>query len=200
MVGEITALVTAVLWSISSYIFTDLSKRIGSIQLNIYRMLIAAIFIYLTTLLLGIRWEFSDNQLFYLCLSGIIGLLIGDTFLFKSFSILGARIGMLIMSLNPGIAAIIAYFSLSESLSIIGIIGIITTLLGISIVVLQRKNNNSKDNINLIGIFYAFMAASGQAVGLIFAKLAFIESDINPFIATYIRFIYTNWICFEENG
>lgn len=187
MIGEFTALITAILWSISSFIFTDLSKQIGSIQLNIYRMLLAALLIFITILILDIKFEISYYQLFFLIFSGIIGLLIGDTFLFKSFSLLGARIGMLIMSLNPGIAAIIAFFALSETLSIIGIIGIIITLIGISIVVLQKKQNDNKNKISVLGIIYAFLAAACQAVGLIFAKLAFIENDIDPFIATFIR-------------
>lgn len=187
MIGEFTALITAILWSISSFIFTDLSRQIGSIQLNIYRMLLAALLIFITILILGIKLEISYNQLFFLIFSGIIGLLIGDTFLFKSFSLLGARIGMLIMSLNPGIAAIIAYFALSETLSMIGIIGIIITLIGIAIVVLQKKQDDTKNEISALGIIYAFLAAACQAVGLIFAKLAFIENDIDPFIATFIR-------------
>ncbi len=150
-------------------------------------MLLAALLIYLTILIFGIKFEISLYQLFFLSLSGIIGLLIGDTFLFKSFSLLGARIGMLIMSLNPGIAAVIAYFVLSEKLSLIEITGIIITLLGIAIVILQKEHQNSINKISIWGIIYALLAASGQAVGLIFAKQAFINNNIDPFIATFIR-------------
>jgi hypothetical protein len=41
--GELIALLTAFLWSGTSYAFTEASKRIGSLQLNINRMMLAVL-------------------------------------------------------------------------------------------------------------------------------------------------------------
>lgn len=187
--GELSALLAAILWSFSSFLFTSITNSIGSLLLNIYRMVLAALFLIITILIFGFSTSITINQFIYLSLSGFVGLVIGDTFLFKAFKEIGARITMLIMSINPAIAAIIAYFSLGESLSFIAIIGMIITLSGIFIVVNENNDGNSPKIINISksGIIYAFLAAAGQGIGLIFAKLAFVEGPIDSIFATFIR-------------
>ena len=188
MIGEIAALVTALLWSGTSIVFTEASVRVGSFYVNVARLIIAMFCLALTVLIFQIEINLSASQILNLILSGIIGLVIGDTFLFKAFQNIGARLSMLIMASVPGISAILAFIFLGEKISFTGIIGMLITILGISIVVLNRQEKPSSDyKIDYIGIFYAFMGAVGQAVGLIFAKNAFNESDINGFLAAFIR-------------
>jgi len=172
-IGEGYALAAAILWSFSSFLFTAVSRRIGSIALNINRMITASILLAGTMCVAGISFQISRNQLIYLSLSGIIGLVIGDTFLFRAYKDIGPRITMLIMSFNPAIAAILAFFVIDEGLSLVGVLGIVITLIGISIVVLERENNNSKFKISSLGIIFGFIAAAGQGTGLVVAKMAF---------------------------
>lgn len=186
--GQISALSAALLWSVSSFVFTDATKRIGMVQLNISRMILACILLMLTFPFLNISYDITLWQITLLSISGFIGLVIGDSALFKSFAEIGPRVSMLIMSLNPAIAAIIAYFVLGESLSYWGIIGIVITLFGVILVVTEpKKNEESEFKLTKKGIFYALLAAIGQGVGLIFAKMAFNSGDIHGLLATYIR-------------
>ena len=187
-VGEIFALLTAVLWSFSSFIFTAVGIRIGTIQLNIYRLLFGSIFLLITFAIFNIQITANPMQIFYLGLSSIIGLVIGDTFLFKGFELIGPRHTLLIMSINPAIAAIIAFFALNETLSVFAILGMIVTLGGIALVIMDKKQSeNSRFKLNRRGVIYAFIGAAGQGVGIIFAKLAFIHGDIHGLVATFIR-------------
>lgn len=186
--GEITALLTACCWSFSSYIFTAAANRIGSVQLNINRMIFAVIILFITITLAGISIDLSKNQIINLAISGIVGLVLGDSFLFKAFTMIGTRLSMLLMSLTPAMSAIMAYFFLDEKIVLIGILGMIITLLGIILVVFdQKERGNSKHSQEGLGIFYGILGALGQAVALIFAKLAFEESNINGFLATFVR-------------
>lgn len=188
MIGEIAALITALLWSGTSIVFTEASVRVGSFYVNVTRLIIATICLALTILIFQIEINLSSSQIINLVLSGIIGLVIGDTFLFKAFQNIGARLSMLIMASVPGISALLAFIFLGEKISFIGIIGMLITIFGISIVVLNRQEKpTSNYKIDYTGIFYALMGAVGQAVGLIFAKNAFNESDINGFVAAFIR-------------
>jgi drug/metabolite transporter (DMT)-like permease len=141
-IGEISALGAAFLWSFSSFVFTAASHRISTIQLNISRMIIACILLVITIPLFGIKYEISLIQIFYLSLSGFIGLVIGDTFLFRAYKDIGPRISMLIMSCNPALAALLAYIFLGEILSVWGILGILITIAGISLVVLQKNESD----------------------------------------------------------
>lgn len=188
--GEIAALATAGFWSTSSFLFTAASLRIGTIQLNIDRMVLAGFFILVTMTIADITFALNTEQFLYLTLSGFLGLTLGDTFLFAAFKQIGPRIGILIMSFNPAIATILAWSFLGEDLGMLNVLGISITLSGIALVVLEKpKVDKSKFPITKLGIFYAFMAATGQATGLIFAKQAYNIADIHFMTATFYRII-----------
>lgn len=188
--GELSALATAILWSFTSLCFSEASVRVGSLQVNVTRLLIAALFLIFTILLMGLPFNLSSSQLINLSLSGLIGLIFGDTFLFRAYQNIGARLSQLLMASAPAMTAILAFFWLGEVFSIWGIIGMVVTLVGIAMVVMEKNEvPSSKYKISKSGIFYGFLGALGQAAGLIFAKKAFAEGDINGFVATFIRII-----------
>lgn len=184
--GELSALLTAFLWSGTSIAFSSAVEKIGSLQLNINRMILASVFLIATILLMDYDFSLSNSQFTNLIISGFIGLVIGDSFLFKSYQMIGARISMLLMALSPAMSVILAFIFLNEKISQLGIVGIVITIAGIALVVLER-NTNSKYQITTLGIVYGVLGAIGQAGGLIFAKFAFNEGHIAGFVATFIR-------------
>jgi len=187
-IGEIAALATAFCWSITSYAFTNASRRVGALQVNIDRMVLASIMLISVIGIFGISLSLTFNQISNLVISGVLGLVLGDSFLFKSFQLIGARLGIIIMAAVPVLSAILAYFFLSEVISLLGIFGMLLTIAGILIVVLERKNpEENKIAVSKIGIFYGFLGALGQASGLIFAKYAFQGGELNGFAASFIR-------------
>ncbi len=188
LIGELFALVTAFCWSGSSFAFTEASKRLGSLQLNILRLILAGIFLFITIFALGISLKLSSPQIMNLAISGVIGFVFGDSFLFKAFQHIGARIGMLLMSLTPLISALLAFIFLGEIITSWGIAGIFITIGGVTLVVFERKEIPSgKYKISKIGILFGILGAVGQAVGMIFTKEAFNLGDINGFAASFIR-------------
>ena len=188
--GELSALLTAFLWSGTSFAFASAAKRIGSLQLNINRMVIASILLLITSIIAGFSFLLSISQIINLTISGIIGLVLGDTFLFKAFQNIGARLSMLLMALSPAMSSILAFFFLNEKLPLAGFIGIVVTIFGIAVVVLERKETpNVSYKISKIGIVYGLLGALGQAGGLIFAKFAFQDGKLNEMVATFVRII-----------
>lgn len=186
-IGELAALFTAILWSGTSIVFTEASKLLGSSLVNLIRMIAGLIFLTLTLIIFNVETSINNTQLTFLIISGIIGIAIGDAFLFKSFDLIGARLSMLMMSIAPIIAAFLAFIFLNENLSFWGIIGIVITFIGIFIVIAQKHEQTQKKSTKIIGVLCAFFAAAGQGSGLIFAKIAFNEGPINGFLATFVR-------------
>jgi len=188
MFGELAAFITASLWSMTSIAFSEASRKVGSVYVNVTRMIFALIYLSITLIVINASFNLSASQIGNLVISGFIGLVFGDTFLFNAYRTIGARLSMLIMSSAPAFAALLAYFFLGERLSFWGITGIAITIFGIALVVLQREEKpTSNYRVDLNGVFYAFLAAIGQAGGLIFAKFAFNAGEINGFVATFIR-------------
>jgi drug/metabolite transporter (DMT)-like permease len=188
LIGELSAVGAAFMWSWTSIAFAEASRRVSSLTVNITRMVIGSIFLFVTIMILGANLSLQSNQYLYLTISGLIGFVFGDGFLFKAFQNIGPRLGMLLMALVPPISAILGYLFLDEVLSVLAVTGIIVTLAGIMIVVV-RRNAKIEGNfkISKLGVLYGALGALGQAVGMIFTKMAFNEGDINGFVASFIR-------------
>ena len=188
LLGEFAALLTAFLWSGTSIVFTEATIRVGSIMVNITRMIIALFLLLLSIILMQLDISMSVSQILNLSWSGILGLVLGDTFLFRAFKDIGARISMLLMALVPAITAVLAWVVLDEQLAVLGISGMLITMLGIAIVILERKAKGSmRASIPFKGVMWGVLGAIGQAAGLILAKFAFNEAPIHGMVATTVR-------------
>ena len=117
MIGELSALATAFCWSGSSISFAEAALLVGSVKINVTRLILAGLLLAITLVVFEVPVDLSRSQLMYLFFSGILGLVFGDSFLFKSYEYNGPRISSLIMSTAPAIAAIFAFFFLRESLA-----------------------------------------------------------------------------------
>jgi len=177
--GELAALTTAFCWSFTSIFFTLAGRQAGSVVVNRVRLVLAVIFLMLThQLWLGAALPLNAEpyRWFWLGLSGVVGLVLGDAFLFQAYVWIGPRLSMLMMSLVPVISTALAWTFLTETLGLSQLIGITLTVGGIAWVVLERtghrkKQNHTPDNPNYLrGILFGLGAATGQASGLILAK------------------------------
>ncbi|OGU75827.1 MAG: hypothetical protein A2V93_02520 [Ignavibacteria bacterium RBG_16_34_14] len=187
-IGEMSALATAFCWAVTSYAFTNITRKIGALQVNIDRIILASVMLFLIILFFNINLNLNFNQVSNLIISAILGLVCGDSFLFKSFQLIGARLGIIIMALVPVLSTILAFFFLNEIISLLGMIGMVVTITGIVIVVLETKQRDENNfSLNSKGIFYGMIGALGQASGLIFAKFAFQAGELNGFTASFIR-------------
>lgn len=196
--GEIAALLTAVFWTVTSMAFESAGKKVGSLSVNLIRLVIA-FFIYAvyTQLSRGMWFPFDagSERWMWLALSGLIGFVIGDLLLFQSFVVIGARVSMLIMALAPPFTAFISYFILDEVLSPMNWLGMVITLTGICLVILKRDKQaiTGEEKIRkrltsaypISGIFLAIGGALGQALGLVLSKKGM--GDYDAFAASQIR-------------
>ena len=91
----------------------------------------------------------SRHNWIWLALSGIIGLVLGDYFLFRSYTLIGSRFAQLIMTLAPPLSAVFAYFILSESLELIQIAGMVIVIIGIAIAIFNKPVKGERLSIKL---------------------------------------------------
>lgn len=188
--GQLAALAAAICWTITALCFEYSSKRIGSLSVNLIKM-------YLAFVLFAVfAWIFRGRPLptdasgfawFWLVLSGIIGFVLGDLFLFKALAIIGARTSMLVMALVPPITAVIGFFLLNETIALWHCFGMAVTLCGVAAVILTREKGSKALKHPVRGLAYAGIGMAGQAVGLILSKYGM--GEYNAFSATQIRII-----------
>ncbi len=201
--GEVISLGVAVSWTITALFAEVASKRLGALQLNVIRMLLSLM------MLGGTLWWFTGSftpmhadasTWFWLSLSGFVGYLLGDYCLFNSYILIGSRFGQLFMTLAPPTAAITAWVILGETLSIQALLGMVVTLTGISISVLNKGMSHKLSlKLPLKGVLFGIGAGIGQGVGLVLSKVGMnhyeasipVEEeavmDMLPFASTFMR-------------
>jgi len=194
--GEIAGLLTAVFWTVTSMAFESAGKKVGSLAVNLIRLVMAFFFIGVYSWIARGFFFPTDATLFqwqWLALSGLVGFVIGDLLLFQAFVVVGARISMLMMSLAPPFAAFVGWLMLGEVLSPKSWLGMAITMAGIVIVILKREKTEQNGSIvrkltssySVPGILLALGGALGQAAGLVLSKKGMGSYD--AFSASQIR-------------
>lgn len=189
--GELAALITAISWTVSATLFDQVSKRAGTFAVNYTKVSFALLFISIYFFLKGenvIPVSVPAAGWQWLSLSGLVGFIIGDLFLFQAFIMIGARVSMVVYALAPTLTAAAGYFIFGDRLSSLALAGMAVTLTGITLVVTSRPSNNAFPvKGRAMGVFYAFLATVCQAGGYLLSKQGMFFTD--PVRATQIRLI-----------
>ena len=217
--GEIISLIVAVSWTLTALSFEYASKKVGSLSLNIIRLIMAMVMLGIFLLVVtgspfpvnagGAAW-------LWLALSGLVGYVFGDFCLFNSYVVIGSRLGQLFMTLAPPTAAIAGYFFLGQKMSLTAIAGMLVCVAGIGISILGRTDSENSDpdsanvhhhhhkigiNLPLKGVLFGIGAGIGQGVGLVLSKIGMnhymvaappvtdLDNLVIPFASTQIRAI-----------
>ncbi|MFP4151592.1 MAG: DMT family transporter [Alkalispirochaeta sp.] len=204
--GQVAALGTAFCWAITSVSFETAGKRVGSLQVNLIRLVVAFAIFTVYALIVHQRllpFHAGRHVWVWLSLSGLVGFVFGDLFLFQAFVDVGARTAMLIYSSVPPITALLGRIILQERLNIVQIVGMAVTVTGIAIVVTVRKRLPAPELAipeytepdheairiarlhRIRGIWFALLGSLGQALGLVLSRYG--APTFDPFAATQIR-------------
>jgi drug/metabolite transporter (DMT)-like permease len=195
--GELAALATAVCWTGSALANEAAARRMGVLSLNLLRLVLGSLLLAATASLVRGRafpldvpgWAFS-----WLLLSGLLGLVFGDFCLFRAFVLIGVRRSMLVATVTPALAALIAWPVLGERLVSRDLLGMALTVAGVGTVVVGRRALPTPGATALWpGVPLALAGALGQAAGLVLAKVGLTGSTgmapVHPIAATQIRLV-----------
>jgi drug/metabolite transporter (DMT)-like permease len=205
--GESAAILTSCLWTGSSILFTSAGRRIGSFSVNAYRTIMAiGLLVCAHAILLGaVLPVASSAQWFWMGLSGVVGLGIGDFGLFAAYVMIGPRRSVLVQASAPIFASLGAYLMLGETFSPLSILGIAVTLIGIIVVLLEREQKSENmlaaNKRRTWGMFFALVSAMGQGFGVVLSKKGMyvgVSVAMNPLSAALIRLLLAGlfvWAC-----
>ena len=188
--GEIASILTALCWSANSVCFTIAGRRVGSSTVNLTRLWIALVSMLALNLIASgaLLPHVEAWRLGVLAISGLIGFALGDAVLFEAFVLLGPRLTMLIMTLWPLLAALLAWVFLGQSMSLLRILAMAATLGGIAMVVGDRGStaDGGRPRKRWLGIALAIGGALGQAIGFLLSKYG-LAGGFSPISANLIR-------------
>ena len=204
--GELAALGTAGCWVASVLAFEAAGRRIGSLTVNLIRLVMA---IALGALAgwalrgLPLPTDATPHAWLWLSVSGLVGFTFGDLCLFRAFIVLGARLSSLMMALVPPLTAVIGWALLGEVLGGRDLVGMAMTVGGVVWALSERMRRtggrtagppgavaapaspSAPAGPTPWGVVLGLGGALGQAGGLVLSKLGM--GGYDPFAATQIR-------------
>ncbi|MCE5257141.1 MAG: DMT family transporter [Spirochaetaceae bacterium] len=190
--GALAAFGTASCWAISALFFESTSKRLGALTVNFWKVIFAFAFLAITgTITRGMPFpiDASPRTWLFLSLSGLVGFVISDFFLFNAYVYIGARTAVVFQAITPFFTALFAYIFLGERMDPARLVGMVIVVCGILMVVItrQKKDKASRDSLPHArkGYLYAFLSTIFQAGGLILSKVGL--GDYSAVSGTQIR-------------
>ncbi len=207
LLGESAAILVSCFWTGGSLLFTSAGRRVGSFSVNVFRTTIAiALLGCAHVVLLGVLLPAASSaQWFWMGLSGIVGLGIGDFGLFAAYVIIGPRRTVLVQASSPIFASVLAFSMLGETFGLLSILGVAVTLTGIVVVLLEREEKSQETfeakKRKTWGVFFALVSAMGQGFGAVLSKKGMyvgVSVAMNPLSAALIRMLLAGlfvWVC-----
>lgn len=189
MTGEIAALTTACCWAIAARMFQMLGAYFNPLALNFWKGGLAAVVLFAITLISPIAVELPTNAMFWLVLSGVIGIGLGDTFFFRALNQIGDSQSILIAeTLAPILTALLAMIWINEWLSWQQWLGIAVVILSVDMIVKIQKRDHQK-LFSMSGYVFAALAALCQAVGAVISRDILISTGVDAANASLFRLV-----------
>lgn len=193
LIGEVAALGTAVCWSLTAVFFSYSGRLVGSDVVNRSRLVFAFLFLTVSHwLLMGtlFPWDAEPFRWFWLGISSILGLVLGDTFLFKAYVMIGPRLSMLLMSTVPIYSTLFGWLLFGETLSNLELTGIFLAVAGVGWVVTEKQPGRTavENKQYKQGLIFGLAGALGQVANLVTARYGLV-GGFSSVSATVMRIL-----------
>lgn len=188
---ELAALGTATCWATTGLISADPVRALGAFHFNLIRQMFVSALLALIVAAAGLWAGMDPPTVGILVASGIIGILVGDTFNFAAVGRIGPRRAAAVFALNAPMAAVMGWALLGEVLPMQAIGGIGITVAGVAMAILGRPGANvhrleALHGTVLIGVGLGLAGAFGQAAGSLIARPV-MTAGLNPYVASLVR-------------
>ena len=192
--GEIAALVTAVSWTAAAIIMEQATHRSGVMAVNTLKVAFGTIYLAILAVIMNAQifpLDLSPHVWLLVGGSGLIGFVIGDYFLLHAYALIGARLGMLLLSISVPLTAVAAWLIFGEQLGSWAIAGIVATTFGIALTVMVGRNpgavsGRSPGNYRK-GVTFGILSAIAMAAATLLTKAG--AQGIDSISATQVRIL-----------
>jgi drug/metabolite transporter (DMT)-like permease len=190
-IHELAALGTATCWATTGLIASDAIRALGAFHFNLIRQVFVTLILGGVVLASGTLALPGWEGLVVLAVSGVVGILLGDTLNFAAVGRLGPRRAGAVFALNAPMAAVLGWLILGERLGAQAWTGVAVTVAGVALAILGRPASGAHRLEQVwgglgVGVLFGLGAALGQAAGTLIAR-PFMAGGLDPYVGSLIR-------------
>ncbi len=169
-------------------IFTEYSRKVSSLWMNAFKATVAFCAFGLAALLGGGLSSIGTPAFFSLFASGFLGLAIGDLFLLKAFSIIGASRTLVLFAFQPLILGTFSFYIFNQAIDLQKFWGLLFFLACLFIFSLEAKK--TKGTWEFKGLLWALAGVTLDAIGVLMTRWSFDRTpEMNSISANFYRTI-----------
>ncbi|MFO1201734.1 MAG: DMT family transporter [Tabrizicola sp.] len=190
-IHELAALGTATCWATTGIIASDAIRALGAFHFNLIRQVFVTLILAVVVLASGTLALPDWQAVAVLAVSGVVGILLGDTLNFAAVGRLGPRRAGAVFALNAPMAAVLGGLLLGERLGLQAWAGIAVTVAGVALAILGRPSEGAHRLEQVrgglrVGVLFGLGAALGQAAGALIAR-PYMAGGLDPYVGSLIR-------------
>ena len=189
---QVAALLAASSWAIGGLIAAEPSRLLGGPRFVRMRMIYVSLALVIIGFLVGGWTTVEAGDWLPLAISGFVGLALGDAALFEAFARLGPRRTGMLFAANAPITAIISPVIYDEEFGLIGIVGTVLVVTGVSMAIAygtRPGQSHTWEEVRgslLVGVAFGLAGALGQAVAVLVADPVF-DGSLDPWAGAAVR-------------
>jgi drug/metabolite transporter (DMT)-like permease len=165
------SLLTVVLFSFSALSASQASRRMGPVNANLFRLIIATLLLGAYAHLWGQGNAGPGRSLFFW--SGLVGFGLGDMAMFHAYERIGSRRAILLsQSLAAPFAALTEWLWMGTRIGLTQGLFALLILVGVACALMPHKRNPLPRAQRIVGSLFGVFAALGQAWGAVISRRA----------------------------
>lgn len=175
LLGKFLALLCALLWAVAVIFFKKAGTTMRPTTLNLYKTLVAAILLFPVLLIGGIDFfpgGLTFQELVLVLISGILGIALSDTLLFKCLNMLGAGLTAIVESMYAPMVMAFSWLLIDEGLGFQQALGAGLVVLAVLVASLKIEENHIPPRQLLAGLGVGAMAMALMGISIVMMKPA----------------------------
>lgn len=170
--GEAFSLAAALVWAAAVVLYKKVSDTVHPIALNLFKNALSLALFVPTLLLAGGSGlgSIAVRDLAALVASGILGIAISDTYLFKALQQLGAGLYAIVVCLYVGFVVSLSFVFLGERLTPLQLAGIAVIATAIALAVYEPDRSRRERRQVWLGLAYGAAAMLSVAISVVLMK------------------------------
>jgi DME family drug/metabolite transporter len=177
MIGEVAALGAAICWTVSAVLYKEALLKTKPISANIVRLSCTSVILLASLIVvgkLGVLTSLPVYAVVLACVSGIIGLGVGDTLYLMSLNLVGVARAVPITCTYPLFSLLWAIFLVKEPVTLSVVLGAVVIVLGIWLLGLEEKTiaTELEKKVLAKGVVFALATAVVWSISIAMIDMA----------------------------